>query len=121
PAERAEAATEFPGMTLAEAVRTKLFWIFGLCAAAVFYPIFATTQQFILYLQSPKIGLTLQMAAFAQSALFAVSIGGKFLAGAASDKFSPNRVMLVFGGIMFCATLVLFDLSAANALLFLLP
>ena len=54
-----EIAAELPGMTLVEAVRTKLFCIFGLCAAAVFYPIFATTQQFILYLQSPKIGLSL--------------------------------------------------------------
>ncbi len=115
-----EAQPELPGMTLAQAVRTKLFWLFGLCAAAVFYPIFATTQQFILYLQSPKIGLSLQMAAFAQSALFAVSIGGKFLAGAVSDRFSPTRVMLIFGGIMFCATLILLDLTAQTSMFFLI-
>jgi len=109
------------GLTLTEALRTPLFWVFGLAAASVFYPIFATTQQFILYLQSPKIGVSLQNAAFAQSALFAVSVGGKFLAGFLSDKLPPNRAMLTFAAIMFASTLVLFDLSAANALLFLLP
>lgn len=117
----ADAVTAKTGLTLAEAVRTPLFWIFGLCAAAVFYPIFVTSQQFILYLQSPKIGLSLQAAAFAQSALFAVSIGGKFLAGAASDKISPTRVMFVFGIILFASTLVLVDLTANNAILFLIP
>ncbi len=117
----AEISGPAEGLTLRQALRTPLFWIFGLCAAAVFYPIFATTQQFILYLQSPKIGVSLQTAAFAQSALFAVSVGGKSLAGFLSDKFSPNRIMLVFGAIMFAATLVLLDLSAANALLFLIP
>jgi len=109
------------GMTLGEALRTPLFWTFGLAAASVFYPIFATTQQFILYLQSAKIGLDLQTAAFAQSALFALSVGGKFLAGVLSDKVRPQSAMLVFALIMFASTLVLFDLTAANALLFLLP
>jgi len=109
------------GLTLSEALTTPLFWVFGLAAASVFYPIFATTQQFILYLQSPRIGVSLQTAAFAQSALFAVSVGGKFLAGYMSDKLPPNRAMLAFAAIMFASSLVLFDLSAANALLFLLP
>jgi len=35
------------GLTLSEALTTTLFWVFGLAAASVFYPIFATTQQFI--------------------------------------------------------------------------
>jgi MFS family permease len=108
-------------MTLSQAVRTPLFWVFGLAAASIFYPIFATTQQFILYLQSPKIGVSLQTAAFEQSAFFAVSLGGKFLAGFLSDKVSPGRTMLVFAGIMFASTLVLVDLTAGTALLFLLP
>jgi MFS family permease len=120
-AETAEADTPAIGFTLSQAVRTPVFWVFGLCAAAVFYPIFATTQQFILYLQSPKIGLSLQTAAFAQSALFAVSVGGKSLAGFLSDRVSPDRTMLAFGAVMFASTLVLLDLSASNALLFLIP
>ncbi|NNE98563.1 MAG: MFS transporter, partial [Pyrinomonadaceae bacterium] len=46
------------GLTLREAIKTPIFWVFGICAALVFYPIFVVSQQFILYLQSPKIGLT---------------------------------------------------------------
>lgn len=113
--------SEQTGMTLREAVQTPLFWVFGLCAALVFYPIFATTQQFILYLQSPKIGMSLESASWAQSALFAVSVGGKSVAGILSDRFSATRVMLFCAVVMFLSTLVLLELTAGNALLFLLP
>ncbi len=113
--------TQVDGLTLAQAVKTPLFWVFGLCAALVFYPIFVTSQQFILYLQTPKIGVSAETAAVAQSALFAVSIGGKFLAGALSDKFRVMRVIVACAGLMFAASLVLLGLTAANSLFFLLP
>lgn len=109
------------GMTLAEAIREPLFWAFGVCAALVFYPIFVTSQQFILYLQTPKIGVSAETAAFAQSALFAISIGGKFLAGTLSDKFRAIRVMVGCSLLMFAASLVLLGLTAENSLYFLLP
>lgn len=109
------------GLTLTQALKTPLFWIFASCAALIFYPIFVTTQQFILYLQTPRIGMSAQTASFAQSALFAVSVGGKFLFGFLSDKLSPTRVMLFCCAVMFAATFVLFGLTAANALLFLIP
>lgn len=109
------------GLTLREALKTPLFWVFALCAALVFYPIFVTTQQFILYLQTPRIGMSAQAAGYAQAALFAVSVGGKFFFGFLSDKMSPTRVMLFCCGIMFAATFVLFFLTASNALLFMLP
>ena len=115
------AAAEQTGLTLNEAIRTRLFWVFGLCAALVFYPIFATSQQFILYLQSPKIGLSAETAAFAQSALFTVSIGGKFIAGYLSDRFTAVRMIIFTAFVMFAASLVLLQLSASNALFFLLP
>lgn len=109
------------GMTLLEAVRTPIFWIFAMCAALIFYPIFVTSQQFILYLQTPKIGLTAQQGGFALSALFAVSVAGKFLFGFLSDKISPTRVMLICCSVMFLATLVLFGLTASTAFVFLVP
>ncbi len=109
------------GMTFGQAVRTPLFWAFAVCAALVFYPIFVTLQQFILYVQTPKIGISAESAAFGQSALFAISVGGKFLAGFLSDKFRAVRVMTFFAFLMFLASLVLLDLTARNALLFLLP
>lgn len=108
-------------LSFASALRSPLFWAFALCAALVFYPIFVTSQQFILYLQSPKIGVSAATAAFAQSALFAVSVGGKFLAGYLSDRFRTVHVMAVCAALMFAATLVLFYLTASTALLFLLP
>ena len=108
-----------PGLTLREAIRTPIFWMLALCAAAVFYPIFVTTQQFILYLQSPKIGLSLAAAGWAQSALFAFSIGGKFLSGYISDRLPPTTVILLSCGLMFASTLVLFDLTATTAWVFL--
>ncbi len=109
------------GLTLGQALKTPVFWALGLCAALVFYPIFVTSQQFILYLQSAKIGVSPETAAFAQSALFGISLGGKFIAGALSDRFSAVRVMVFCSLLMFLSSLVLFDLSASTALLFLLP
>ena len=109
------------GMTFRQAIRTPLFWAFAACAALVFYPIFVTLQQFILYVQTPTIGISAESAAFGQSALFAISVGGKSLAGFLSDKFRAVRVMAFFAFLMFLSSLVLLDLTAKNALLFLLP
>jgi len=116
-----EGSERADGMTFREAVRTPLFWVFALCAALVFYPIFVVLQQFILYAQTPKIGISAQTAAFGQSALFAIGVGGKFLAGYLSDKFQASGVMVFFAFLMFLSSLVLLDLSAATALFFLLP
>jgi MFS family permease len=85
----------------------------------VFYPIFVTTQQFIL--QATKIGLTAQQASFSLSALFGVSVAGKFLFGWLSDRFAPTQVMIACCLVMFGSTLVLLDLTQATVFLFLLP
>jgi MFS family permease len=112
---------EAMGLTLAQALRKPIFWSLAICAAAVFYPIFVTTQQFILYLQSPKIGLSLAAAGWAQSGLFAFSILGKSLWGTVSDQVSPTKVMLFCCGLMFASTLILSYLTPSSAWLFLLP
>jgi len=117
-------ASETPmtdGFTLGQAIRTPIFWAFGSAAMLVFYPIFVILQQFILYVQTPRIGLSAESAAFGQSALFAIGVGGKYLAGWLSDRFKAVNVMVVFAALMFAASLVLLDLTASNALLFLLP
>lgn len=117
----AENVVHLEGTTWSMALRSPIFWALAACSALVFYPIFATSQQFILYLQTPKIGVSAETAAFAQSALFAISIGGKFLAGFASDRLGAVRVMTFCAFLLFAASLVLFSLTAATALLFLLP
>lgn len=109
------------GMSLLEALQTPLFWVFAACAALIFYPIFVTTQQFILYLQTPQIGMSATAASYAQAALFAVSVGGKFSFGFLSDRFAPTRVMLLCCGVMFAATFILFGLNATTAFLFMIP
>jgi len=121
PAAVEENPAELTGATLMEALQKPIFWMFALCAALVFYPIFVTTQQFILYLQSPKIGMSLQMASIAQSAIFAFSIIGKSLGGYFSDKVSPTRVLLFCAVVMLLSTTVLLELTAGRALLFIIP
>jgi MFS family permease len=113
--------TTSDGVKWTAALRMPIFWALAACSALVFYPIFVTSQQFILYLQSPRLGVSAETAAFAQSALFAVSIGGKFSAGALSDKLGAVRVMVGCSFVMFLASIVLVGISASTALYFLLP
>jgi len=113
--------SQLDGLTLGQALRTPLFWAFGAAAMLIFYPIFVILQQFILYVQTPRIGLSAESAAFGQSALFAIGVGGKYLAGWLSDKLKAVNVMVMFAALMFAASLILLDLTPSNALWFLLP
>jgi MFS family permease len=106
------------GMTLAEAMATPMFWVFGVCAALIFYAIFVVSQQLNLYLQSPKIGFTPQQASNIQSLLFLLSIIGKFFFGALADRFPGNRVMLISASTMFLATLFFLWFNATTVYLF---
>jgi MFS family permease len=109
------------GLSLFEAMKTPLFWIFAFCAALIFYPLFVSTQQLILYIRTPKIGFSPETAGLIQALLAFLSIGGKFLFGFMSDKISPTRVMLICCSVMFLATLVLLNFSASTVLLFVIP
>ncbi len=109
------------GLSLFEAVKTPLFWVFAFCAALIFYPLFVSTQQLILYIRTPKIGVSPETAGLVQASLAFLSIGGKFLFGFMSDKISPTRVMLVCCSVMFLATLVLLNFTASTMLLFIIP
>lgn len=109
------------GLTLFQAMKTPLFWIFALCAALIFYPLFVSTQQLILYIRTPKINVSPETAGLIQALLSFLSIGGKFLFGFMSDKISPTRVMIICCGVMFLATLVLLNFTASVVLLFVIP
>jgi MFS family permease len=110
---------ESVGLSLVEALKTPIFWILALCAASVFYPIFVTTQQFIL--QATKIGLSPQQASFGLSSLFLVSVAGKFLFGWLSDRFAPTLVLIACCFVMFGSTLVLLNLTPSTVFAFLVP
>ncbi|HUR99991.1 MAG TPA: MFS transporter, partial [Pyrinomonadaceae bacterium] len=107
------------GITFGHAIRTPVFWILAFAAALIFYPIFVTSQQLIL--QTAKIGFTAWQGTLVLSGLFTVSVGGKFLFGYLSDIFSPVRVMLVCVSVLFGSTVILLDLNATTAFLFLVP
>jgi MFS family permease len=106
------------GLTLIEALRTPLFWIFSFCAALIFYAIFVVSQQLNLYLQSPKIGFTAAQASSVQSLLFGLSVFGKFLYGYLSDKFSTTKVMLISAATMFLSTLAFLNFNDKTVYLF---
>lgn len=109
------------GSTFREAVGSAVFWTIALCAALIFYPIFAVSQQFNLYLQN-TIGVSREYAAAVQSVLFATSIAGKFLFGLLCDRFPTRSVIIVCCGVMFTATLMLTGFIApATIYVFLIP
>jgi MFS family permease len=109
------------GLTIWEAMKTPLFWIFALCAALIFYPLFVSTQQLILYIRTPKIGISPEYAAIIQSSISVLSICGKFAFGFISDRNSPSRVMFFCCGVMLLSTFVLLDFSVNTLFLFLIP
>ena len=110
---------EKEGLTFAEALKTRVFWIFASGAALIFYPIFVTSQQLIL--QGARIGFSPLQSSFVLSGLFAVSVAGKFLFGFLSDRFPPVHVVLISTAVMFTSTFLLLDLNSTTAFLFLIP
>lgn len=106
------------GLSLAQAVKTPIFWVFSLCAALIFYSIFVVSQQLNLYLQSSKVGFTPQQASFVQSLLFALSIAGKFLFGFLSDRFAATRVMFFSASTMCLSTLAFLDFNEGTVYIF---
>src|SRR3569832_449603 len=53
---------EETGITLFQALKTPLFWVFAGCSALIFYPLFVSTQQLILYIRTPKINISPEIA-----------------------------------------------------------
>jgi sugar phosphate permease len=114
------APAQLPGLTLGEALRTPLFYVFSLCAAMLFYAILAVVQQLNLYLQSPRIGMSLSAAANIQSTMGAASIAGKLIFGWLSDRFPKVRVNMVCCGTLCLAGALLLSLTPASAFPFAL-
>ena len=109
------------GYTFGEALKSPIFWILGLCAALIFYPIFTISQQFNLYLQN-TVGVSKETASIAQSVLFVTSVGGKFLFGWLCDRFPTRTVIMICCGVMFLSTLMLLGfLTPSTIFVFLIP
>lgn len=117
----ANKASPLSGATFGEALKSPIFWVLGLCAALIFYPIFTISQQFNLYLQN-NVGVSKEAASVAQSVLFATSVGGKFLFGWLCDRFPTRLVIMICCGVMFLSTVMLVGfLTPATIFVFLLP
>lgn len=117
---KVETATK-DGSTFGEALRSPVFWVLGICAMLVFYPIFTISQQFNLYLQN-NIGVSKELASTAQSVLFATSVGGKFLFGALTDRFPTRVVFMVCCAVMFVSTIMLVGfITPSTIFVFLVP
>lgn len=112
---------ELPGLTLGQALKTPIFWLFAFAAMLVFYPLFVSTQQLILYLRTDKIGMSPAAAAGMISLMSGLSIAGKFGFGYLSDKLSPTLVMLLCCLTMFIGTLFFLSFSASVVLFFVIP
>jgi MFS family permease len=112
---------KLPGMTLGQALKTPIFWLFAIAAMLVFYPLFVSTQQLILYLRTDKIGMSPAAAAGMISLMSGLSIVGKFAFGWLSDKLSPTLVMLLCCLTMFIGTLFFLNFSASVVLFFVIP
>ncbi len=108
------------GMTLAEALRSPLFWIFSICAMMLFYAILAVVQQLIVFLTSSQIGMKSDDARGVQSLMGLASIGGKLLFGVASDKLSRPKVNATCCAVLALACLMLPFLNSENATTFAL-
>ena len=113
-------SAQLPGLTLGEAVRTPMFYVFSLCAAMLFYSILAVVQQLNLFLQSPRIGMNLTAAATIQSTLGAASIVGKLVFGQISDRFPKVWVNMICCGTLCLAGGMLLSLTATTAFPFAL-
>ena len=119
-AEAAQADLLLPGMTLREALRSPLFWIFSVCAMMLFYAILAVVQQLIVFLTSPQIGMSGNAARQIQSLMGTASIGGKLLFGVMSDKLPRPMVNAACCAVLVAGSFMLPVLSASNAATFAL-
>ena len=111
---------ELPGIPFSQAIRMLRFWALGICAAAIFYAIFTSSQQFILYLQSPRVGMSESHARIAQGLSFAASVGGKYFFGWLGDRVSRTLTMLICCTMMFAGTLILLSLTVTTSFMFIL-
>lgn len=99
------------GVGLRGALTSVSFWILALCAALIFYAIFAVLQQFNLYMQSPKLGYDLGGVKVFMSSLALWSVFGKFGTGLIADRLGAVRSLIVTASVMFVSTLLLLDVG----------
>jgi MFS family permease len=99
------AAASLPGLTLAEAVRTRAYWM----VLGTFFLVGLAVQSVMLHLV-PLLGargLSPMLAALAQSMLFLAVTSGRLVTGWLMDRFFAPRVALAFLLAALCGVALL--------------
>jgi len=108
------------GATMEEAISSGSYWMLLLGSALCYSAIFAIVQQFILHLQSPRVGFSPAEAAWAYSTLFFFSLAGKSFFGFLSDRFEKRAVNLACCLTMLAGALLILKITQANIWFFCL-
>ncbi len=108
---------EEEGATLWQALASPSFWALALCAALIFYAIFAVLQQFNLFMQN-QLGFELKAVGLFLFSLSLWTIIGKFAFGFVSDRISALKVFVVAVALMFGSTLMLWRVTPETVPLF---
>ncbi len=104
---------EKSGATLATALRSRTLWCLALGSACLWFCNQAILSQLTIFLER-EAHLPPRAATDLFSLVFAVSFGGKFLYGAASDWFPKRQVMLAAALTLLAGCLLLFEMSPAG-------
>ncbi len=109
---RAVAAAAVPieatGTAFGRALRSRTLWCLALGSACLWFSIQAVTSQLTIFLEQ-EAGYTPLEATELYSLVFALSFFGKFLYGAASDRFAKRHVMLAASLTLLAGCLALFE------------
>ncbi len=85
-------SSEPSGMIYADALRTANFWILALIAMCTFYSILAMSAHVYLYMRDE--GFRPQIAAFAQTVMFATGLAAKVGSGLLADRFGRKPIFV---------------------------
>jgi MFS family permease len=112
-----DGGAELTGFTLAEALKSRNFWMIAIIAMCTFYAILGMQSNLFIYMS--KADYSPNIAATGVSILFMGGLVGKLLAGFLSDKFGHKIILLsglafmLIGGMLL---LVAINLTSATAL-----
>ncbi|PYU81053.1 MAG: MFS transporter [Acidobacteria bacterium] len=105
PPEEKNSATFSSASGVGEAVRTANFWLILAGSTLVMGAIGSVTQHFILFLKDQGYSATTASRYF--TALLAVGLGGRVLAGYLADRFRKKNTMALFYALLSASLLLL--------------
>lgn len=93
------------GSTLAQAVKSKNFWLLSLMAFCTFYAIMAMTGHVFLMLRDDN--YVPKVAATGVSLLFICGFFGKIISGELAERFGRKKVLLTGVGVMLVGSVII--------------